>query len=455
MRVASQVIVDHRNVPAALWRLGAPNALAYVADQFLGIADTIVIGVFGTAALAGISAAVAVFIILPIGLWAFSSAARIIGAQALGRGDAVGFGNVIRSSSLTPITLAILIAAVSFFAADPLMGFMLGSIPIRAAATHYLILRCISIIPIEISSQAITAFGAAGDTRLAPRTLLVINTVHIPLLVILALGVGTHVRLGLFGAGLSSLLSECVGAVFCIVMTARRPQYHIFDSWRIDLKLCAAATRLALPEFAMLVLLLIPDAITVRFLSPLGAVAVAAFRAFTVVTDLTWAVPGSFSDAMQIVIGQRLGAGDRDGAQRFLGEATRLAVIVGAIVGAVFAVLAWPLTALVTLSPALASLAALPLALHLTTLPLKSYAMAALAPIRAAGDTQFSMWNGIVGAAVAIALVAFFLQVAHVGLYAIGLAWIASWSVRSIVTALRVQRGDWRTRPLHALAHLS
>jgi Na+-driven multidrug efflux pump len=274
-------------------------------------------------------------------------------------------------------------------------------------------------------------------------------------LIVLALGVGTHVRLGLFGAGLSSLLSECVGAIYCIIITMRRPQYRILERLDIDFGLCRASTLLALPEFVMLVLLLVPDALTVAFLAPLGAVAVAAFRAFTIVTDVTWAVPGAFGDSMQIIIGQRLGAGDMHGAHSFLSQATRLAVLVGTIVGIVFAILAWPLTALVTLSPMLANVAALPLALHLTTLPIKSYAIAVLSPIRAAGDTRFSMWVGIVGACVAVALIAFFTHVVQLGLYAIGLAWIASWSVRSILTMLRLRRGDWSSRRLPALAGIA
>lgn len=449
------MIVDHRDVPAALWRLGAPNALAVVADQFLGIADTIVIGVLGTAALAGISAATSVFIILAIGIWAFPNAARIMGAQALGAGDPVTFGRIIRSSTLTPILVTTGVAVVAVFAASPLMSLMLGPIPIHEAAAQYLILRCISLVPIAISNQAIAAFGAAGDTRLAPRALLIINVVHIPLLLVLALGVGTHASLGLYGAGLSSLLSELVGALFCIATTLRRPQYHILDRFDIDFRLCRAALGLALPEFVMLVLLLVPDAVTVAFLAPLGAVSVAAFRAFTLVTDLTWAAPGSFGDAIQIVIGQRLGAGDAEGARRFLRRSTRIAVIAGSIIGAIFAALSWPLTALVTLSPALASAAALPLALHLTTLPIKSYAIAVIAPIRAAGDTQFSMWNGILGALVAVTLVWSFTHVIQLGLYAVGIAWIVSWSVRSALTTLRLRRGDWSTRRLQALAGVS
>jgi putative MATE family efflux protein len=440
---ADKLIVDHHDVPRALWRLGAPNALAMVADQFLGIADTIVIGVLGTAALAGISAATSVFIVLAIGLWAFPNAARILGAQALGARDVARFGLIVRSSALTPVAIAAVAAGVSIVAAKPLMALMLGGIPVADAAAHYLILRCLSLIPIAVTSHAIAAFGAAGDTRIAPRTLLIINIVHIPLLVVLALGVGTHAPFGLFGAGLSSLLSECIGALYCTWCTTRRPDLRILENATFDPVLAMRATKIALPEFVMLVLLLLPDSVTVAFLAPLGAVTVAAYRAFTLVTDVTWAVPGSFGDSIQIIVGQRIGARDIPGARRFIAEATRSSVTVGAAVGVVFAVLAWPLTALFTLSPMLANLAALPLALHLTTLPIKSYAIAVLGPIRASGDTRFSMWNGILGAIVAIVLIWFFTHVVNIGLYAIGTAWITSWTVRALVSRYRFRTDKW------------
>lgn len=442
------MIVEYRDVPRALWRLGAPNALALVADQFLGIADTIVIGALGTASLAAISAATSVFIVFAIGLWAFPSAARIMGAQAIGAGDTARFGRVMRASILTPLGIAFATAILSLLAARPLMDVLLGAIPTREAAASYLILRSVSLIPIAISNQAIAAFSAAGEARLAPRALLVINVVHIPLLIVLALGVGTHLPLGLFGAGLSSLIAECAGAAFCIWQTARRPQYSIFAEASVDLRTAKAATLLGLPDFVMLVLLMAPEAITVAFLAPLGAVAVAAYRALTMVSDITWAVPGGFGDAIQIVIGQRLGAGDVAGARWFLQRSTRLAVLAGAGVALVFAIFAWPLSALVTLSPMLAGVAAAPLALHLMTLPLKGYAMALLAPIRAAGDTRFSMWQGIAGAIIVVAVIA--LATPAIGLYAVGTAWIIAWGVRALLSWLRVRGGDWERRSLGA-----
>ena len=328
------------------------------------------------------------------------------------------------------------------------MAAMLGKIPASDAAAHYLVLRCISLVPIVISNQAIAAFGATGDMRLAPRTLWAINIVHIPLLIVLALGVGTHRPLGLFGAGLSSLLAECIGAAFCVWSTWRRPDFAVFATREIDRRLVKQTTMLALPDFVMLVLLLAPESITIAFLAPLGAVAVAAYRALTLVSDVTWAVPGAFGDAIQTVVGQRIGARDIDGARTFLRSSARLAVIWGGVTGIAFAALAWPLSALVTLSPALATVAAAPLALHMTTLPIKCYAMAVLAPIRAAGDTPFSMRQGIVGAIIVIAAIAFCTHVVHLGLYAVGTAWILAWSVRAYLSHRRLSKGSWEERSL-------
>ena len=90
--------VEHRDAGKALRRLATPNALALVADQLLGIVDTIAIGSVGTAALAGITAATAAFIVLGIGLFAFATGLRIVGAQAIGAGASERFGTIVRSA---------------------------------------------------------------------------------------------------------------------------------------------------------------------------------------------------------------------------------------------------------------------------------------------------------------------------------------------------------------------
>jgi putative MATE family efflux protein len=440
--------IDHRDAGAVLRRLGTPNALAMVGDQLLGIVDTIAIGALGTAALAGITGATSVFMVLAIGLFAFGSGVRIIGAQAIGAGQSARYGAIVRAATVTPLIIAALAVLASLVAARPLMQVMLPTGAPLDAASHYLMLRCACLIPMVCSGMLAFAFSTAGDAKPALRLLLAINAVHVPLVFVLALGALTHHPFGLTGAGISSLLAELAGLAYMVWETTKRPQLGVFSARSIDPALVRATASISWPEFVFLILQMLDAPVAVTLLAPFGTESVAAFRALSLVSDITWSLPGALGDASEIVQGQRIGARDYAGAKAFQRESTRLGVLVCLAVGALVAALAWPLAALCTLSPALATLAAAPLAVHvLVTLPLKGYAMTVLAPIRGAGDTRFVMLMGIATTLVAIGGG---IRLLHFGLWAVPFGWTLGWLVRGAITTVRLNGGDWQRRRLTA-----
>ena len=443
--------IEHRDVGAALRRLATPNALAMVGDNLLGVVDTIAIGSLGAAALAGITGAVGLFMVLGIGMFAFGSGLRIVGSQAIGAGQGERLGAIVRAAAVVPLGIALFAALLSTVAGRPLLHAILPHGAPLDASVHYLILRCCCLVPMVCSGMLIVAFATAGDSRLALRVLIVINAIHVPLVFVLALGVLTHHAFGLTGAGVSSLIAELAGLAYAVNETRKRPEFHIFSSWRVESALVRLTTSLSWPEFVFLTLQIAPEPVTIALLAPAGTEAVAAFRALSLVSDITWALPGSLGDASEVIIGQRIGARDYAGAKDFQRAATRLGVGVCAGVGGLVAVLAWPLAAVCTLSPALATLAAWPLAFHVgITLPLKGYAMTTLAPIRASGDTRFVMVMGILTAAVTLAGMALLIGTLHFGLWAVPAAWTTAWLVRSAITTARLRGGDWERRRLAA-----
>lgn len=444
------MIVDHRDVRRALARLAVPNGASILGDQLLGIVDTIVIGTFGAPALAAVTGATSIFIALVLGMHGFSQGPGILGAQAIGAKDSERFGAIVRAAIVLPVLLGFAIALASIWLAHPLMAALLGKLPTSGAGATYLVLRCMSLVPIAFSSIAYVAFGAAGNTRFGLKLLGVINAIHIPLVLVLALGVGTHRPLGIAGAGISSLLAEIIGAAYAVSAAIRRPHMHIFDRFHFDLGLARRCAKLGWPEAVYLFLVVAPDIAIVAILAPLGAGTVASFRALVIVSDATWAIPGSLGNAIQTVLGQRFGAGDIAGARAFERRAIRYAVSVCAFGGAVIAVFAWPIAALCTLNPALATLAAVPLAVHMTTLPLKGYAMAGIARIRAAGDTRFSMIVGVIASVIVIPGVYVCVDLLHFGLFAIPASWIIAWLFWCGATALRLHRFAWNTAQLSA-----
>ena len=185
-------------------------------------------------------------------------------------------------------------------------------------------------------------------------------------------------------------------------------------------------------------------------MAPLGAPTVAAFRILAIVSDITWAVPGSLGGAAQIVIGQRFGAADITGARFFERGALHYGLVLSTLCAAVVAALAWPIGFVCTLDAGLASLAAWPLALHMLTLPLKGYALIGIARVRAAGDTRFSMYVGTLASFIVIPGTWFGVHSLHVGLFAFPLAWLTAWLFWCGATAVRLRRFDWNAARLVA-----
>lgn len=449
--MATAMIVDHRNVGAAFRRLSLPIAMQMFGDQVLGIADTIAIGSLGTVALAGATASSTVFIAVAFAIFGLMTGMSIVAAQRIGAHDIEGFARTVRAGTIGPLVAGIICFALSLVASGPVIHALIGDLSSAKASAWYLVLRCASIVPIAISGTLIVGLGAAGNRRLGVLALLVINAVHIPLLLVLALGWGTHHPLGIAGAGLSSLLSETVGTIYTIVYVARRPLYRIFASWSISWRLAWECFRLGLPEAIFLLGVIVPDVFIVAMLAPLGPVVISAFRALNIVSDLTFVVPTPLQTAAQTVIGQRLGARDIEGAQWFLHRAQRLAFGITVVTGIATAILAWPLAFVFTLNAGVATIAALPLALHMATLPLKGWAMVSMAPIRASGDTRFSMIVGLACSALVIPFAWIGIERLHLGLYSIPLGWIAAWCVRALLTQWKLHEGEWTRRaPLAA-----
>lgn len=447
---AASFIVDHRNIGAAFRRLSLPTAVSMLGDQLLGIVDTIVIGSLGAVALAGATAANTVALAITFAVIGFLNGLGIIAAQRIGAHDLEGYARTVRAGAVIPMIGGVICAALSVPFAGRIVGEMIGHLPSAHASGIYLILRICNMIPISVSGTIITGLGAAGNRKIGILILAIINLVHIPLLLILALGYGTHHPFGIVGAGVSSLLSEIIAACYAIVYVARRPVYRIFEKLTVDFRLALECARLGLPEAVFLFAVIAPDAFIVALLAPLGPVVISAFRALNVVSDLTFVVPSPLQSAVQTVIGQRLGAKDIDGAQWFFHRSRSFAFWITTITGVCSAALAWPLAYIFTLNAVVAGVAALPLAAHMATLPIKGWAMVSMAPIRASGDTRFSMTVGIVTSLLVLPAAYVCIVVLHIGLWGVPIAWIFAWTARAVMTAFKLRGGSWTRRTLLA-----
>jgi Na+-driven multidrug efflux pump len=92
-----------------------------------------------------------------------------------------------------------------------------------------------------------------------------------------------------------------------------------------------------------------------------------------------------------------------------------------------------------------------PLVLHMVTLPIKGYAMVSMSPIRASGDTRFSLKVGILTGILVVPVAYLCIRVFHIGLYGVPIAWIVAWGARAIATAIKLRDEAWTRRKLIAV----
>jgi Na+-driven multidrug efflux pump len=86
----------------------------------------------------------------------------------------------------------------------------------------------------------------------------------------------------------------------------------------------------------------------------------------------------------------------------------------------------------------------------MATLPIKGWAMVSMAPIRASGDTRFSMTVGIVTSLLVLPAAYVCIRAVHIGLWGVPISWIFAWLARAVLTAFKLRGDSWTRRTLFA-----
>ena len=156
--------------------------------------------------------------------------------------------------------------------------------------------------------------------------------------------------------------------------------------------------------------------------------------------------------AVSAVVGQFLGAGRPDRAERGLREGARMALLLMSTIGAVFLLFPRPMVGLFLPGPegaSAAQVAALCLMIAALEQPFMALAMTFAGGLRGAGDTRSPVLVAAIGVwGVRVPLAWALAFPAGLGLTGIWITMIADWAVRSALFAVILRRGRWKNLKL-------
>ena len=239
-------------------------------------------------------------------------------AQFKGKGDDEGMKKAAGQLILVTPLSAVVACTILVIFADPLVHMLFGGVDkvVLEKAEQYLIGIAISMIFLAVYMSGFAVFRGLGETKCCLHLTILINLLHFVASFVFI----NMMHLDILGSVLSLNLARLVGAAASMWMLLsprsilRVKAQHIFQ-W--DKNILKEIFRIGIP-YGMEQIFMNGGSMLVQiYIAKLGTVSVAANAVTNSIFSLLYAAPAAVGTLAITVVGQCIGAGDRDLARRY------------------------------------------------------------------------------------------------------------------------------------------
>jgi putative MATE family efflux protein len=423
-------------------RLAVPAFGALIAEPLFLLADSAIVGHLGVSQLAGVGLASAV-LHTAVGLMVFlaysttPAVARAIGEGRLPKALAAG-----RDGVWLALVLGLVLAAVGFVAAEPLIDLMGASGEVRQFAVDYLRWSMPGLVAMLLIFAGTGVLRGLQDTR----TPLAVASAGFALNIALNLVLVYGLQLSVTGSAVGTSVAQWAMALVYLVIVQRNARNHgvsLLPDWRGIRAMTKVGSWLMLRTLSLRIAILS----TVLVVTAQGSVNLAAHQlAMTIFTFLAFALD-ALAIAAQALIGKELGAAHPAKARELTRTMIRWGAGFGVITGALLAVAAPWAGSLFTSDAGVQSALTLALWVLAAGQPLAGYVFVLDGVLIGAGDAKYLALAGVVNLAVYLPLL-LAVRLSGAGGEA-GLAWLwvafslGYMTARALTLGLRARSDRW------------
>jgi putative MATE family efflux protein len=434
-------------VRRALALLAIPMMLEMAMESIFAVVDIAFVSRLGTDAVAAVGiteALVTVLYAIAIGLGMGLTAmvARRIGekdrdAAALVTGQSIWIG--------AALSIVIGIAGV-IYAEDllQLMGASSNVVEQGRGFTAVLLGGSASIIYLFLLNAA---FRGAGDATVALRSLWLANGLNIILDPCLIFGLGPFPEMGVTGAAVATTIGRGVGVIYQL-------WYMLGIRGRIQLRarhlvlvpeLAARLLRLSIGGIGQFLIATASWIVVMRIVALYGSSAIAAYTIALRMMEFTFLPAWGLGNAAATLVGQNLGAGQPQRAERSAWTAARYNAAFMAIAGLFTLLFAATITALFTKDPDVLYWGTRCLQILGVGFPMYAVGMVMIQSLNGAGDTVTpAILNLICFWLVQIPLAYFLATQTALQPNGAFIAVVVSESLLTVLSVIVFRRGDWK-----------
>jgi putative MATE family efflux protein len=389
--------------------LALPVVLQNLIISGFHFVDNIMVGQLGTASVAGVALAGQIFFIMMLILFGICSGVSVLTAQYWGKRDEIRIRQTTGVALFLSLILALVFVALGTFIPRQVIGIFTTDQDVIKAGSEYLRLVCLGYPFMAMTMNLSVIMRSIERVRMPVVVYAITLSLNGFLNWVLIFGKLGFPKLGVNGAALATTFSRMVElALFVFLIRVTKNPLHgrfrdyIPESWKQIGRIIKETTPVILNEAFWGVGVSVFSVIFAR----ISTEAVASFQIAMRVADLYFVLLIGMSSACATMIGNSIGAGERELAYRYGKRFMIIAVIAGAVIGLFVAASAFPVPYFYKISESARILVRQFLFIYAAILMFKSGNLHLIVGIlRSGGDTKVAMLLDTLGVwAVAIPL---------------------------------------------------
>ena len=430
-----------------IWALAWPVIITFLLESLVGLIDTLMVARLGAPAVAAVGVGAQVLSAVSVAMTAVGTGTLALVARHIGAQQRRDAELVLRQSILTAFALSIVcIVPVIAFAPRIVQAFGVAPAVVGLGAAF------VRLVMLSIPQSAVlfvigSALRAAGDTRTPLAIGFTVNVINIIGNYVLIFGKLGLPAFGVRGSALATTLAFTTGAVMGIVLLARGrlvlhlPLHHL----RPDLRIIRRVLAIGYPAAGEQILMQIGFFFYLVFAARYGTSAVAAYFIGVRILAVSFLPGYGFAAAAAALVGQNLGAGNAEVAERSGWESNRLAIYLMSACGLAIFLAARPIAALFVDDAEVVADAVSFIRTLAVAQPFMAIDFTIGGALRGAGDTRFplvAVFVGFYGCRLAFAYVA--AVVLHASLAWVWFALMGDYLARAALKSWRFRSGRWK-----------
>ena len=429
--------------------LSIPMVLEMLMESVFAVVDVFFVARLGAEAVATVGLTESLLTLIYTVAVGLSIGATAMVARRIGERDPEGAARTAVQVMALGLIVALMLGVAGFMLAPRLLMLMGASPKVIASGANYTRVMLGGNVVVMMLFLINAVFRGAGDAAIAMRVLWLANLINILLGPCLIFGLGPFPELGVTGAAVATTIGRGTGAL-----------YAFSRLWRKGGRIRLTLRHLRLEPSVMIKLLRLSASGAfqvfigmaswiglIRILSSFGSDALAGYTIGIRIILFALLPSWGMSNAAATMVGQSLGAGKPERAERAVWRAGFYNMCFLGIVGLIFVLLARPIIGLFTHDPSVIPYGVACLRTVACGFLFYAYGMVLTQSFNGAGDTWtptvinlFVFWLWEIPLAYVLSIIFGF------GPQGVFFAITIAFSTLAVISALIFRKGRWKTR---------